>query len=183
MNLQIIQVLFSVAGPFLVDPTPVGGCLTRSHVVETHVRTLVVEELNGPAHGSSHLLDGMKFNVLEQLVLYRAVQSLSDRVILGISALSHADAYARLTEHGGVCGTYVLHSPVRVMDEVCPSFLLQGRHGLQKAFHAMPRLQCLAHVPSEDLLGVVVGYHGQVAEGMHVITCPNRYVRDIRHPS
>ena len=35
------------------------------HVVEAHVRTLVVEELNGPGHGSSHLLDGMKFNVLE----------------------------------------------------------------------------------------------------------------------
>ena len=68
------------------------------------------------------------------------------------------------------------------MDEVCPSFLLQGRHGLQKAFHAMPRLQCLAHMPADNLLGVVVGYHGQVAEGILVITYPDRDVCDIRHP-
>ena len=132
LNLQIIQVLFSVARPFLVDLAHVGGRLAWRHVVEAHVRTLVVEELNGPVHGSSDLLDGMKFNVLEQLVLYRVVQSLSNRVILGVSALGHADAYACLIEHGGVCGAYVLHSPVIVSYRNSLFTITQVDLGLEK---------------------------------------------------
>ena len=37
-------------------------------------------------------------------------------------------------------------------------------------------------MPADNLLGVVVGYHGQVAEGILVITYPDRNVCDIRHP-
>ena len=49
----------------------------------THVRTLVVEELNGPGHGSSHLLDGMKFNVLE------SIQRLSGKDSLAVAMHLH----------------------------------------------------------------------------------------------
>ena len=50
---------------FFVNFTFVGSRLVWSHIVQTHVRPFVVEELHSLFHSLPDLLDGMKFYILE----------------------------------------------------------------------------------------------------------------------
>ena len=46
----------------------------------------------------------------------------------------------------------------------------------------MPCLQRIAYIPADNLLGIVVGYHGQIAEDVFVFADPYRDVRDVSNP-
>ena len=55
------------------------------------MRTLVVVELHSLGHSPSYFAYGVESDVLEQFVLDGVVLALSHCIVLGISALRHAD--------------------------------------------------------------------------------------------
>ena len=173
---------FSVAGPSFLQPACTGSRATGREIVQRHVWALVVVKLDCLAYGLPNLAYGTTSDILEQFVLDGAVLALGHCVVLGVSALGHADPDAGIDQQGRIGCTNVLHAPVRVVDEARGLFVSQGAEGLREAFHAAPGFQRLAHVPADDLLCVAVRDHRQVAEGVFVIAEPYRDIGDVRHP-
>ncbi len=83
-----------VACPHLAYLTAAFGGLRWCHTVYAPVRTLVVVEVYGFCHGSSHILHIVEGHSSQELVLYCAVDPLGYGIVLGIPPFGHAYANA-----------------------------------------------------------------------------------------
>ena len=175
---------FPVAGPLFPQFPRTECCLSRCFPVEAHVRALVVVEVDSHLQRLPDFLYGAKGHVLEQLVLDDAVDALGHGVVLGVSALGHADPDAVCLEDACIGIAGILYAAVGVMDQVRGRIAFKAAQGHLQGFDGKPGLKRLADAPAYNLLGVVVGDKRKVAEGVFVRLAigTDGHIGDVAHP-
>lgn len=148
------------------------------------MRSLIVVEVNGYAHGILYLLYGEELHVHEQLVLYGVVDAFCHGIVLRVAVLRHADLYLPMFQYVCICVAGVLYAAVRVMGQVvgCPAS--KSFQCLVESLEGVSCLQSCPNAGSNDFLRVVVCYQGEVAEVIHALFLiqPEGYVCYVAYP-
>ena len=165
-----------VACPLLAYLTAAFGGLRGCHTVYAPVRTLVVVEVDGLFHGSSHLLHIVEGHSSQELVFYCAVDSLGYGVVLGIPPFGHAYANAVALQKSCVGEACVLQPPVGVVDELGEFFPVIAPKRHFEGFQRVAGLKAVAHAVAYYLAAVTVRHKGQEAEASVRF---KRYVGDV----
>ena len=150
--------------PLFLQLTRAKGSFGRSLPLKAHVRTLIVVEIYGIGYCSSYLFYAVENYILKQFILYDAIYPLGNRIVLGITTLSHTDLHATCLQYICVCEAGILDATVRVVYDIIHKVLVKmGKRHIQGIYRKFC-LQSLTYAPSYYLLGIVVSDERKVAE-------------------
>ena len=151
----------------------------RCIVSDAHVRSPLVVELNKvPDARPCGLQVFVRGLPVELLRLDDSVDPLGNAVVRGLVVLCHADPYAAALQLPDVGVAAVLHSPVRMVDELAEIAFPGLFDGLAESVKRILCLQRRREAPSYDLVRVGVGDEVQVA----AVPACQLDVGDVAHP-